>query len=574
MNAAISNTNVNTQQPAGVPPAPPEAPHQAGGGQAEGWDTVQRGDQSQDCLGAASEVVDDTMGEFFAPVSADLVDNLIGRYQDLRARIARLARTIDDDPGVVSYFLRGNTNDDRRRYHVPEVANLFAEQGAVGALNAEYWSQALALTDVYDCMPQARRDEWNKAIREHSTPDFEDATVRATLVELLASRQKFFAERVDGIFRGLSGEHVTNAPEAFGKRMIMSYVWSGVGQFMYLCNSKAGLINDLRCIVAKFMGRDEPKHNASDALLELLRRETGVWHSIDGGALRIRVYLKGTAHLEVHPDMAWRLNAVLASLYPLAIPSQFRQRPAKRQKSYTMLGRPLPFAVLALIPRPKVGSRVRDMRMDRHGVAAAVYDEAVRVVEALGGTVNEQGWCQFDYQADEVLQELHITGCIPDRVAHQYYPTPDKLARLAAEAADIGPDHHVLEPSAGQGHLAKFLPLERTTCVEIAPLHCAILKARGYQAVEADFLAWSRAGCRFDRIVMNPPFSEGRAQLHVEAAASMLGPEGKLVAILPASMRGRLRLAGLDLQWSGVFEREFAGTSANVAILTAQRVVS
>lgn len=521
---------------------------------------------------AATEVVEDATN-FFAPVAADLVDSLIGRYQSLRTRIARVAATIAEDPGAVSFFLKGNCNDDRRRYSLPSVAELFDEQGAIAALNADYWGQALALTDVYDCMPQKRRDEWNTSIREHTAPDFEEGTVRATLLELLASRQKFFAERIDGIFRGLSGEHVTNAPEAFGKRMIMSYVWTGFGQFMYLEHSKAGLINDLRCIVAKFMGRDEPKHNASDALLEALRHNTGTWHSVDGGALRIRVYLKGTAHIEVHPDMAWRLNAVLASLYPLAIPAQFRQRPAKRPKQFVMLGRPLPFAVLAVIPRPSLNGRVRDMRMQRQGVPAAVFDEAVRVIEALGGTVNDHGWCKFGYPAEEVLQQLHVTGCIPDRQAHQYYPTPEKLAQLVVDAAEIAPDHLVLEPSAGQGHLAAFLPKDRTTCVEIAPLHCAILEARGHKTIQADFLAWANAAQpgSFDRIVMNPPFSEGRAELHTQAAAPLLAPGGRLVAILPASARGRLRLAWMDMKWSGVYEREFAGTSASVVILTATK---
>lgn len=521
----------------------------------------------------ATEVVDDGVAAFFAPVPADLVDTLIGRYQDLRLRISRMAAAIASDTGAVAYFLGGNFDD--RRSSAPAVGELFAEQGAIAALNADFWSQALGLTDVYDCMPQARRDEWNKAIKGQTAPDFEAETVRATLLELLASRTKFLAERVDGIFRGLSGEHVTNAPEAFGKRMIMAHVWSGQGGFMFLNYSSAGLINDLRCVVAKFMGRDEPKHHASDTLLETLRARTGEWHAIDGGAIRIRVYLKGTAHLEVHPDMAWRLNAVLASLYPLAIPARFRRRPAKRLKDFVMLGPPLPFAVLAVLPCPRAGGRVRDMQIDRRYTDPLLYAEAVKVIEALGGTVDDAGWCKFDFPADDVLRELHLTGCIPDRVAHQYYPTPEKLAQLVVEAADIGATDKVLEPSAGQGHLAGFLPKDRTTCVEVAPLHCAILRARGFTTVEADFIRWAQdaqSGTeRFDRVVMNPPFSTGRAEAHTRAAASLVAAGGKLAAILPASMRGQLQLQGFEVQWSGVYEREFAGTSAVVAILTAVR---
>ena len=38
-----------------------------------------------------------------------------------------------------------------------------------------YWDKALKLTDVLDCMPQARRDEWSKQIREMTAPEFDDA---------------------------------------------------------------------------------------------------------------------------------------------------------------------------------------------------------------------------------------------------------------------------------------------------------------------------------------------------------------------------------------------------------------
>ena len=86
--------------------------------------------------------------------------------------------------------------------------------------------------------------------------------------------------------------------------------------------------------------------------------------TIDGGALRIRCYLKGTAHLEVHPDMAWRLNGVLASLYPAAIPAEFRQKPKKRLKEFAMMERPLPFAVIKVLAGIK---KMRTTRLSRAG---------------------------------------------------------------------------------------------------------------------------------------------------------------------------------------------------------------
>lgn len=65
----------------------------------------------------------------------------------------------------------------------------------------------------------------------------------------------------------------------------------------------------------------------------------------------VRAYLKGTAHLEVHPEMAWRLNMILANLYPMAIPPQFRQKPKRAPKDFVLMDNPLPFAVLSQLVR-------------------------------------------------------------------------------------------------------------------------------------------------------------------------------------------------------------------------------
>jgi hypothetical protein len=397
--------------------------------------------------------------------------------------------------------------------------------------------------------------------------------VRDTLSGLLAARAKFFAERVDGIFRGLSGEHVTNSPAGFGKRMIISYVLN----YGSIRTETAGLINDLRCVIAKFMGRDEPKHGSADVLIREMYRRTGQWVSIDGGTLRIRVYKKGTAHLEVHPDMAWRLNQVLANLYPMAIPAEHRARPKKQARDFVMMGRPLPFATLDLLAAGLrgYGSRHQPDTAFAFGYDAkeqkAAYSDACAVLAALGGTPNKSGGYDFDYPVEPVLREVIVTGCLPDRQAHQFYPTPEKLARICAELAEIGDGHAVLEPSAGQGDLAAFLPKDRTTCVEISPLHCAVLMAKGFTTIEADFLVW-QAPAVFDAVVMNPPFSDGRARAHVARAADMLKPGGRLVAILPASAKGKDWLgAGWTCEWSGIYEREFAGTGVAVCILNARR---
>ena len=80
------------------------------------------------------------------------------------------------------------------------------------AVDAELWQRAMKLTDVLEYMPADKRNDWHEQIRKHKTPPFEIDTVYATLKDLLVSRERFLAERVDGIFRNLSHSHVTNTP--------------------------------------------------------------------------------------------------------------------------------------------------------------------------------------------------------------------------------------------------------------------------------------------------------------------------------------------------------------------------
>ena len=536
-----------------------------------------------------AELVEDTT-PFFAPTSTDMLDGLLGEYQQRRREIDQLAGLMRGDLGnVVHYFIEGNAGNENLHRSL-YIDRLFNAEGAVHQLDAAYWSKALQLTDVYECMPQNRKNDWRdqlqnpggrKAGRWDSKgdiaplPHFEEDTVRRTIADLLRMRATFLAEKVDGIFRALSGEHVTNAPEAFGKRMIIAYI---VGSYGMASHDRVGYIHDLRCVIARFMGREEPENRGStDRLVDTARRQSGKWVYADGGALKLRVYKIGTGHMEVHPDMAWRLNQILAHLYPLAIPASFRQRPKRRPKDVPLLGRPLPFKVLEMLSVRQYNRDASSLKTfvfqsyaDKQGAA---FDEACRVLASLGGTPRDTRmiW-DFDYVIADVFTELLTTGCIPDQQAHQFYPTPERLARLCAELAEIQPGERVLEPSAGQGDLAQALP-HVTTCVEVSALHCAVLRARGFHVEQADFLHWFTPD-GFDAIVMNPPFADGRAQAHVAHAATMVKEGGRLVAIVSASARGTHDAwlgSGWACSWSAVFEGEFAGTSAAVAILKAVR---
>jgi len=532
------------------------------------------------CHGAGS------LDGFFAPAPTSILDTLTARYKTMRASLESVAAMVNsnDNAAAIAHFIHGNR--PQRGNHMPAVGQLFQLSGALASLHAECWQEALSLTDVYEYMPNERRSEWDNMIHEMTTPEFNEDTVRATLNDLLLQRETFLAERVDGIFRALSGAHVTNRPEGFSRRMIMNGMFD---QWDTLDYSRKGYIHDLRHVIAKFMGRGVPV--GTDNALKAAYARSGEWLSLDGGTLRVRAYKKGTVHCEIHPEMAWRLNSILAHLYPLAIPSQHREKPARRMKTFELKGNLLPFPVLSELdsmsaerhlpaqrgrftqPMQPVTTNPFNRRFHQGEHDKRARAEAVRVLETIGGVKqgdNSRAWWEFDYDPTEALSEIVASGCLPDIKSHQYYPTRAVLAEMLIESADIQDTDLCLEPSAGMGGIADFMPKEQTTCVEISPLHCHVLKAKGYACFQADFLAWAETTVPcFDVVAMNPPYSEGRAIAHVRAAAKLLCHGGRLVAILPAGTDKDALLPGWHCEWSGVHEGAFDGTGVRVIMLKA-----
>ncbi|MBZ6393091.1 MAG: DUF4942 domain-containing protein [Pantoea dispersa] len=538
---------------------------------------------------AAGDVITDT---FFAPADTDLIDGLLCSYRLMRTKLADISATIRSgvNSEAVACFLSGNLHRERG-YHVPPVGKLFDLPGAVASLNADFWQKALSLTDVYEYMPNERRNEWNEQIREMKAPDFEENAVRATLSELLFSRQKFFSERVDGIFRSLSRSHVTNRPEGFSKRMIIECMFDQWG----MCNyDRTGYVDDLRKVIAKFMGRDATGLNTTNKILKIARDRSGEWVAIDGGALRVKAFMKGTIHLEIHPDMAWRLNDILAFLHPAAIPAEHRLKPRTKVKSFDLHSNLLPFSVLSVLgdletertkplkrsrweePRPPVTTNPFNRRIKGYSDEdKAARAEAEKVLLSLGGVkmnINAFTWFEFDYDPTTALEDIQLSGALPEQKTHQFYPTTGKLAAQLLDEADIREGETCLEPSAGMGGLADLMPKAQTTCVEVSPLHCRVLEAKGHNVIKADFLAWAQTTPqRFDVVVMNPPFSEGRAVAHLNAAAALVKAGGRLAAILPAGSDRKNLLPGWDCSWSEPMEGMFAGTGVRVVRLMAYK---
>lgn len=108
---------------------------------------------------------------------------------------------------------------------------------------------------------------------------------------------------------------------------------------------------------------------------------------------------------------------------------------------------------------------------------------------------------------------------------NDFFPTPDAVAEEVVGQAEIEPGMRVLEPSAGNGMLADAARNAgaEVDVVEQAGQLRAILAEKGFALVGDDFLEY-RPSVPYDRIVMNPPFSNDQDIQHVEHAYTMLKP--------------------------------------------------
>src|SRR6185437_15935603 len=130
----------------------------------------------------------------------------------------------------------------------------------------------------------------------------------------------------------------------------------------------------------------------------------------------------------------------------------------------------------------------------------------------------------------------------------QAFYTPLSLVKLMVETSRIHSGALCLEPSGGDGRIVHAM-IEAGGTVEACETDDAMharCKSLGAKMVAKDFLAYGQ-GQRYDQIIMNPPFTRGQADRHIEHAYSMLKSHGELVSIAPNSVAERLHDCSLNL---------------------------
>jgi 16S rRNA G966 N2-methylase RsmD len=116
-----------------------------------------------------------------------------------------------------------------------------------------------------------------------------------------------------------------------------------------------------------------------------------------------------------------------------------------------------------------------------------------------------------------------------------FFETPEVLADQMAGFLDgLGRNARILEPSAGMGALIRaieraMLFLPQIDYCEIQEEFAAILST--YNRVGSDFMQY-KPGPVYDAVIINPPYKNKLAELHVDHAWNCIKPGGWIVALV------------------------------------------
>lgn len=236
-----------------------------------------------------------------------------------------------------------------------------------------------------------------------------------------------------------------------------------------------------------------------------------------------------------------------------------------------------------------LGNQARNLRdsfargIEEHSGIVPIDQQGVGGKEFDKGDVSENDPFDnavLDYYTNQRLNKNNREGV-------DYFPTPEPLGYKMVEWANIGEGDSVLEPSAGHGAIARYVP-QSNELVAIEPSMRLFAKLQmkagglGRKFQNETFEAYHISN-KHDTIVMNPPFGHAGATAiaHIEKAFGHLEEGGRMVAIIPRGAMDKKFAKWYDNEKTAAMRAEVdlpdiafqqAGTSVRCRVVVVDKI--
>jgi len=198
-----------------------------------------------------------------------------------------------------------------------------------------------------------------------------------------------------------------------------------------------------------------------------------------------------------------------------------------------------------------------------------LYLRVNKVLESMGGKWNRKLKTHiFDKSPSTALENIILTGDYTDaKHEYQFFETPGEVVIRLLDKANIQPGETILEPSAGRGAIAKYIP--ECDCIELNEDNRVFLKENNFNLIWDDFLTFNK---KYDVIIANPPFTKQQDITHVEHMLELTNR--RIVSVMSSSVLFRTnkktvefrnKIESLGGEFMKLPEKSFTVSDTNVA---------
>lgn len=178
------------------------------------------------------------------------------------------------------------------------------------------------------------------------------------------------------------------------------------------------------------------------------------------------------------------------------------------------------------------------------------YIEVNKTLEVLGGKWNKQAKAHLFPKRDAKARiaealggAVEATKIADPKKDFEFFETPESIAASMVSLAGIKTGMKFLEPSAGGGRICEAIvslgiPKKSIHVCELQDSYRRKLLRSGYNVIGSNFLDVKppqRDEWKYDRVLMNPPFSNGQDVDHLVHAMRFVKTFGVVIAITSPS---------------------------------------